>query len=229
MYEAFYKGYTLKQWSMDPSELAPDVCGRIPIRLTRDERYVDHAFQLMPKHGYTRMFSNMIADQRIVVRLKTEFASIRNRIVPRIATVYTGPIDEYFAYRYGRLEWRSLSFDLLYYTQEFVQPCVQVNYPNDFSYIRSVEIKHVTKQAHPHTIVAYERSTDKGEPYYPVATERNVILYNKYLELAHRETDEERVYFAGRLANYKYMDMDEAIGTALSVFNTLVERWKAGA
>jgi UDP-galactopyranose mutase len=229
LYEAFYKGYTLKQWGMDPSELASTVCGRIPIRLTRDERYVDHAFQLMPKQGYTRMFANMIADPRIAVVLKTDFSSIRNRIRPRIATVYTGPIDEYFAHRYGRLEWRSLSFNFQYYARKFVQPCVQINYPNDFAYTRSIEIKHVTKQVHPHTIVAYERSTDRGVPCYPVPTERNVALYEKYSELARRETDAASVYFAGRLANYKYMDMDEAVATALSVFDTIVERWRARA
>lgn len=218
LYEAFYLGYTLKQWERHPKDLAPSVCGRIPVRLNRDDRYVDHAYQVTPKHGFTRLFENMIRNERIHVMLQTDYRAIRDQVSPRVATVFCGPIDEYFDHRLGRLPWRSLNFDFRPYTKEFVQPCVQINYPNDFAYTRSVEIKHVTQQEHPHTVVSYEYSVAQGDPYYPVPAEENQKLFESYRELAVEETRRKNVFFAGRLAQYRYMNTDEAIESALATY-----------
>jgi UDP-galactopyranose mutase len=223
LYEAFYLGYTLKQWEQHPQDLAPSVCGRIPVRLNRDERYVDHRFQVTPKHGFTRMFENMIKHEKIHVRLNTDYSNIRNWLRPRVGTVFCGPVDEYFNHKYGKLPWRSLDFEFKAFQKEFVQPCVQINYPNDFLYTRSVEIKHVTRQEHCHTVVSYEYSKSEGDPYYPVPAESNQALFRKYKLLAENEQRTRRVYFAGRLAQYRYMNTDEALEDGLSTFQKISE------
>lgn len=218
MYEAFYLGYTLKQWDMHPRDLSPSVCGRIPVRFNEDCRYVDHQFQLTPKDGFTAMFDKMTTHPLIERRLNTDFQQIDDS-APII--VYTGPIDEYFGYCYGKLAWRSLEFDFREYPQEFVQPNVQVNYPNEHDYTRTVEIKHVTKQQHPHTVISYEYPKAEGDPYYPIPTEENHALYERYRLLAEQETKEKHVYFCGRLAEYKYFNTDEVIENALRTFEQI--------
>src|SRR5262245_20618218 len=129
LYEAFYRGYTCKQWGCEPRELDPSVCGRIPVRFDRDGRYVTHRFQMMPRHGFTALFRRMIAHRRIHMLLGCDFHVIRRLVAPRRATLYTGPIDEYFDCRLGKLPYRSLRFDLVSHHRPFVQPCVQINYP----------------------------------------------------------------------------------------------------
>src|SRR5262249_28939263 len=156
LYEAFYLNYTRKQWGLHPRELDATVCGRIPVRLDRDPRYVDHRYQVMPARGFTALFARMLRHRKIRVLLDCPFQEVRHLIRPRRATVYTGPIDEYFDWRLGRLPYRSLQFDWVPYQTEYRQPCVQINYPNDSPYTRSVEIKHVTGQKHPETVVSYE-------------------------------------------------------------------------
>lgn len=224
LYEAFYLGYTVKQWDLHPRQLDASVCGRIPVRLNRDERYVDHQFQVTPKHGFTAMFSKMIHHPRIKVMLQTDFRDIRNWVKPRRHTVYCGPIDEYFDRKLGALPWRSLNFEFKHYEQEFMQPCVQINYPNDFAYTRSVEIKRVTRQLHPHTVISYEYPTSEGDPYYPVPNSANRRLFQSYWSLAEAEERRSRTLFAGRLAQYKYINMDEAITEALRLFDSIGER-----
>jgi UDP-galactopyranose mutase len=221
LYEAFYLGYTLKQWDRHPRDLDASVCGRVPVRLTRDERYVDHRIQAMPRDGFTAMFAKMIDHPLIHTLLGTDYRGVRRAVTPRHATVFCGPIDEYFDHRLGRLPWRSLAFELRTFDQEFVQPCVQINYPKDFAYTRSVEIKHVTGQVHPKTVVSYEYSRAEGEPYYPVPAGANAALYRRYDELARLERAEKRVFFSGRLASYKYLNMDEAMERALETFETI--------
>jgi len=221
LYEAFYLGYTQKQWGLHPSRLAASVCGRIPVRLNRDDRYVDQGHQVMPAQGYTRLFERMIGDERIEVVLRTEFDDVRSTFKPRIATVYCGPLDQYFGCRYGRLGWRSLEFEFREFRQEFVQPCVQINYPNEFEYTRSVEIKHVTRQTHPETVVCYEYPRAQGDPYYPIPSAESAQLQRRYEELVAHEEAERKVYFAGRLAKYRYMNMDEAMESALAMFERL--------
>ncbi len=223
LYEAFYLGYTLKQWGVHPSALDPSVCGRIPVRFNRDPRYVDHQYQVTPAHGFTALFSKMIDHPRIKVLLQTDHREVRKALTPRRATVYCGPIDEYFDRQLGPLPWRSLEFQWKTFEQEYVQPCVQLNYPNDFGYTRSVEIKHVTGQKHPRTVVSYEFARAEGDPYYPVPAAANTALYKKYEALAQEETLKRHVFFSGRLARYKYLNTDEAIEMALATYQQLKE------
>lgn len=224
LYEAFYLGYTQKQWAMHPRDLAPSVCGRIPLRFNRDDRYVDHGHQLMPAHGYTRLFENMLKSDRIHVMLHTDFADVRRHVQPSVATVYCGPLDEYFGRRLGRLGWRSLDFEFLVATQEFVQPCVQINYPNEHDYTRTVEIKHTTGQVHPQTVISREYPRASGDPYYPIPSNSEVQLADRYRELAEHEESSGRLFFAGRLASYRYMNMDESMESAIAVFEKICQK-----
>jgi len=225
MYEAFYLGYTLKQWGIHPRDLAPSVCGRIPIRLNTDERYVDHKYQLTPAAGFTAMFSKMIDHPDIELRLGIDYRELRNTIEPGKFTIYTGPIDEYFNYKLGKLPWRSLEFEFKEEPVEQYQPCVQVNYPNEHDYTRTVEIKHVTAQKHPHTVISYEYPRAEGDPYYPIPRDVNKELYDKYKSLADKETEDNNVYFCGRLAEYKYFNTDEVLERALNTFSIIKERY----
>lgn len=224
LYEAFYLNYTLKQWGIHPRDLDPSVCGRVPVRLDRDHRYVGHKHQLMPKRGFTKLFARMLEHPKIRVLLNTSFAEVRAKVRPRRATVYCGPIDEYFDNRLGRLPYRSLRFEFVPYATEWRQPCVQINYPNDHAYTRSVEIKHVTGQRHAETVVSYETPAAEGEPFYPVPRRESTALYNRYRELAEVETVRNRVYFCGRLAQYRYFNTDEVIQEALACFQTIRDR-----
>lgn len=221
LYEAFFLNYTLKQWNQHPRKLDKSVCGRIPVRLNRDNRYVEHRFQLMPANGYTVMASRMISHPNIELKLNTDFREVD---FSGSTTIYTGPIDEYFNYCYGKLPWRSLRFEFSPLEKEYSQPCVQVNYPNEHAYTRSVEFKHVTKQTHPHTVVCYEYPSSDGSPYYPVPTNDSQSLYEKYKMLAKKETLWNDVYFTGRLAEYKYLNMDEVIERALNLFELIKSR-----
>lgn len=224
LYEAFYLNYTRKQWRMPPSELAASVCGRVPVRLNRDERYAEEKFQLMPARGFTALFARMLDHPRIQMLLGCDFRAIRRQFAPRQATAYTGPIDEYFDNRFGRLPYRSLRFQLVPFATEYRQPCVQINYPNEFDYTRSIEYKHVTGQRHPATVVSYEIPTAHGEPLYPVPTSASAALYGRYRNLAEHATRSERVYFCGRLAQYRYFNTDEVIQEALQCFETIRQR-----
>jgi UDP-galactopyranose mutase len=224
LYEAFYLNYTLKQWGTHPRDLDPSVCGRVPIRLDRNCRYVGHKFQVMPKGGFTQLFARMLSHPKIRVMLNTPFSEVRARVRPRRATVYCGPIDEYFDNRLGRLPYRSLRFEFTPHQVEWRQPCVQLNYPNDFAYTRSVEIKHVTGQKHAETVVSYETPAAEGEPFYPVPRKESAALYSRYRELAEAETARHRVHFCGRLAQYRYFNTDEVIQEALVCFQTIKTR-----
>ena len=221
LYEAFYLNYTLKQWGMHPRDLAPSVCGRIPVRLDRDHRYVGHLFQVMPARGFTALFARMLRHRKIRVLLDCDFREVRPLVVPRHATVYTGPVDEYFDHRLGRLPYRSLRFEWVAHRRRFVQPCVQINHPNAHSYTRSVEIKHVTGQDHAETVLSYETPSATGEPFYPVPAPSAAALYERYRALAEQETRRRRVYFCGRLAQYRYFNTDEVIQEALKCFETI--------
>jgi UDP-galactopyranose mutase len=229
LYEAFYRNYTLKQWGRPATELAPEVCGRIPVRLDRDGRYVSHRHQVMPRRGFTALFRRMLRHRRIRVLLGCDFSEVRHLIQPRQATVYTGPIDEYFDHRLGRLPYRSLRFEFVPVAVPWVQPCVQINYPNDFSFTRSVEIKHVTGQEHPGTVISYETPMSRGEPYYPIPAPASSELYQRYRKLAEAETATRNVYFCGRLAQYRYFNTDEVIQEALACFQKIKQRCAPGA
>jgi UDP-galactopyranose mutase len=219
LYNAFYLGYTLKQWNLHPSKLGPSVCGRIPIRLNEDCRYVDHKYQLTPKKGFTSLFKKMTNHKNIKIVLDKDFNNFN--VSDFKIVIYTGAIDEYFKYCYGKLKWRSLNFEFKSFDQEFVQPNVQINYSSTEDFTRSVEIKHVTKQKIKNTVVSYEYPTDSGDPYYPIPNDENEEIYQKYKLLAEKETTDNNVYFCGRLAEYKYYNTDEVIEKALNLFDKI--------
>ena len=220
LYEKFFRNYTRKQWRRDPSELDASVCGRIPIRTNRDDRYLNDRFQALPSPSYTAMFERMLAHPLIELRLKAEYREARAQ-VPYKHLIYTGPIDEYFDHCFGPLPYRSLRFEPETLPQEFYQPAMQVNYPNDYDFTRIVEIKHATGQQLPVTTIVREYPEDYGpgrEPYYPVPTDASKQLYRKYAERAEAE---QGVSFVGRLATYRYYNMDQVVGMALAEFERL--------
>ena len=228
LYRKFFRGYTRKQWAIDPSELDASVTARIPTRTNRDGRYFTDTYQAMPLHGYTRMFESMLSHPNIKVMLNTDYREIE-AFVPWQRMVYSGPIDAFFNYRHGRLPYRSLEFRHVNVAQEQFQPVGTVNYPNDYDYTRVSEFKHLTGQRHATTSVVYEYPRAEGDPYYPVPRPENAALYRKY------EADAEaldRVTFVGRLATYKYYNMDQVVGQSLAAFKRLsasIEADRAGA
>lgn len=220
LYEMFFKNYTRKQWRRDPKDLDPSVCGRIPIRTNRDSRYFDDRFQALPRDGYTAMFERMLRHPNIEVRLGVDFREARPQLSFR-HLIYTGPIDEYFDCADGPLPWRSLRFEPETLNVEYFQPAMQVNYPNDHEYTRIVEIKHATGQKLPVTTIVREYPQDYTagtEPYYPVPAPDARALFAKY---AARAENEKGVSFVGRLANYRYYNMDQCVAAALLEFDKL--------
>ncbi len=220
LYEMFFKNYTRKQWRRDPRDLDPSVCGRIPIRTNRDDRFLSEKFQALPAAGYTAMFEKILAHPNIELRLRTDFREARSQVRYR-HLIYTGPIDEYFDHCFGPLPYRSLRFERETLAQEFFQPAMQVNFPNDHDYTRIVEIKHATGQKIPVTTIVREYPEDFGpgrEPYYPIPAPDARALYQKYAERAEAETG---VSFVGRLATYRYYNMDQVVGMALAEFERL--------
>ena len=220
IYENFYKNYTIKQWGKHPRELDKSICGRLPIRFNRNCFYVNEKMRFMPKHGYTKLFSNMINDKRIKVQLNTTYKKIKEKIKPNIATIYSGPPDEYFNYKFGKLDWRSLHFKFKTFKKNKIQECVQINFPNEKKYTRRVEIKHVTKQKSKHTSISYEYPKSTGDPYYPINNEKNNKQFFKYKKLMIKE-EKNKIFFEGRLAQYKYLNMDEVIERALNLFQRI--------
>jgi UDP-galactopyranose mutase len=220
LYEKFFKGYTIKQWGLDPSELAASVCARIPVRSNRDDRYFNARYQMMPKNGYTQMFMKLIAHPNIHLLLKTDFNLIKEHL-PFRNLIYSGPIDEYFNFKFGPLPYRSLKFDFENLHQEWFQPVSQVNYPNEYDFTRIVEIKHATGQVHPKTTIVREYPCEQGDPFYPIPREQNHELYEKYRLEAEKLKN---VFFIGRLAQYKYLNMDEVVANALELFHTRLNR-----
>ena len=223
LYEMFFQNYTRKQWQRDPRELDPSVCGRIPIRTNRDDRFLNEKFQALPADGYTPMFQKMLAHPQIEVRLRTDYREARAQIAHR-HLIFTGPIDEYFDHCFGALAYRSLRFEPETLPQEFFQPAMQVNYPNDHDFTRIIEIKHATGQQLPVTTIIREYPQAAGpghEPYYPVPAPDPRALYERYAERARAEAS---VSFVGRLATYRYYNMDQVVGMALAEFETLQRR-----
>jgi len=216
LYEKFFRGYTRKQWGMDPSELDKSVTARVPVRTNRDDRYFGDTFQYMPARGYTRMFERMLDHPKITVQTDTDFRDVERAAYRRL--IFTGPIDEYFDYRFGPLPYRSLRFRHVTLNKEWHQPVAVVNYPQTHDYTRVTEYKHLTGQAHPKTSLTYEFPASDGDPYYPVPRPENAELYKRYEQLALGVRD---VWFAGRLATYRYYNMDQVVGQALSIFSRI--------
>jgi len=220
LYEMFFKNYTTKQWRREPRDLDASVCGRIPVRLNRDDRYLSEKFQALPKEGYTAMFRKILDHPNIEVRLNTNFWDIKNQI-DYGHLIYTGPIDTYYQNCYGPLPYRSLRFEPETLEQEFYQPAMQINYPNDHDFTRIVEVKHATGQKINRTTIVREYPEDYGpgkEAYYPIPAPDARALYEKYAALAEKE---QGVSFVGRLATYRYYNMDQIVGMALTEFEKL--------
>lgn len=220
LYNKFFRGYTRKQWGLDPSELDAQVTARIPTRTNRDSRYFSDTYQVMPWHGYTRMFERMLAHPKIKIMLNTDFREIQH-VIPYGELIYTGPIDEYFDFRFGKLPYRSLEFRFETHPVAFVQPVGTINYPNDYEYTRISEFKHLTGQRAPETTLVYEYPRATGDPYYPVPTPENAALYKRYEALADIEPN---VHFVGRLATYRYYNMDQVVAQALALYKKIVSR-----
>jgi len=217
LYQKFFRGYTRKQWGLDPSELDASVTARVPTRTNRDERYFTDIYQAMPLHGYTRMFERMLDHPNIKLMLNTDYREIRHTI-PYREMIYTGPIDVFFDHRFGQLPYRSLHFVHETHSQPVFQPAPIVNYPNDHAYTRITEFKYLTGQVHPKTSIIYEYPRATGDPYYPVPRAENTALYNRYKALADATPG---VHFVGRLASYKYYNMDQVVAQALKLYSML--------
>ena len=214
LYRKFYQGYTRKQWGLDPSELFASVASRVPVRTNRDDRYFTDTHQAMPKDGYTPMFARILDHPNISIELGRDFQEIRPKARAR-HIVYTGPVDEYFDHCFGKLPYRSLRFEheQLPGVEKF-QPVGTVNYPNDHAYTRITEFRHLTGQTAPGTSIVREYPQAQGDPYYPIPRPENDALFKKYQALAQQERD---VTFVGRLAQYRYYNMDQVVGAALSI------------
>ena len=225
IYENFYKNYTIKQWGIHPKNLNKSVVGRLPIRYNRDPYYVNQKLKVMPKKGYTSLFKNMLSDQKIEICLNTSYELLKKKIRPKVATIYTGPPDVFFNFKYGKLDWRSLEFKFNTLKRNKIQECVQINFPNDYKYTRKVEIKHVTKQKSKYSTVSYEFPKSSGDPYYPINNKKNIKLFAKYKSLI-KKLEKKNIYFEGRLANYKYLNMDEVIECALKLFKKIKLKYK---
>jgi UDP-galactopyranose mutase len=224
LYEKFFRHYTKKQWDLDPSELDASVTARIPTRNNRDDRYFTDKYQGMPLYGYTRMFENMLSHPNIKVMLNTDYKEIQDQI-PFREMIYTGPIDYFFDYCYGKLPYRSIEFKFETYETEKFQPTGTVNYPNEHPYTRSTEFKYLTGQKHPKTTVVYEYPQADGDPYYPVPRPENTELYKRYQFLA---DGLKNVYFTGRLATYKYYNMDQVVAQSLTLFKKIISYQENG-
>jgi UDP-galactopyranose mutase len=221
LYELFFRGYTRKQWGLDPSELDKQVTSRIPTRTNTDDRYFSDTFQAMPLHGYTRMFEKMLDHPLIEKRLGADFREVRDEVEAG-HIIYTGPIDEYFDFRFGKLPYRSLKFDHQTLDQEQFQQVAVVNYPSeDVPFTRISEYKHLTGQQHPKTTITYEYPAAEGDPYYPIPRPENQELFKRYEALADAT---EGVTFVGRLATYRYYNMDQIVGQALATFRRMDEK-----
>ena len=222
LYEKFFRGYTRKQWGLDPSELDASVTARVPTRTNRDDRYFTDTYQAIPLHGYTRMFESMLSHPNIRVMLGTDYRDVVHAL-PWRRLVYTGPIDAFFDHSHGHLPYRSLHFEHVTVQPPpgaaFVQPVGTVNHPNDHLFTRVTEFKHITGQRHEASSLVYEYPRAEGEPYYPVPRAENTALLRRYEADAEQLSD---VTFIGRLANYRYYNMDQVVAQALATFKRLM-------
>lgn len=229
LYEKIFKEYTKKQWDKYPKELAPSVLARLPVRLDHDDRYFNDKYQALPSDGYTEIFENLTrsCNGAIHVRLNVDYFDVKDKLPKHKYLIFTGPIDAYFASMgMDKLEYRSLIFKTEHLKPPggYFQPNVMVNHPGkNVNFTRAIEYKHLPTagareelNANPWTTVVREFSTANGDPYYPIPNDRNQNLYKKYQKLAEKE---EGVLFLGRLASYKYFNMDQAILNVLEEFD----------
>jgi UDP-galactopyranose mutase len=224
LYEKFFRGYTRKQWGLDPSELDAQVTARVPTRTNRDDRYFTDNYQAMPKHGFTRMFEKMLDHPNIKIMLNADYRDVKDSI-PHREIIYTGPVDEFFDFRFGKLPYRCLEFKHETLNVPQYQPVAVVNYPNENPFTRITEFKHLTGQEHPKTSIVYEYPQAEGDPYYPIPRRENAEIYHQYQELA----EGSGIHFVGRLATYKYYNMDQVVAQALTLYAKLCNLNRADA
>ena len=225
LYEKFFLNYTRKQWGMEPSELKAGVAARIPVRTNTDDRYFTDSFQSIPLQGYTRMFERMLDHPNISVELEVDFLEIKSRS-DFAHVVYTGPVDAYFDHCFGPLPYRSLRFEHEHLAEtEWFQQVGTVNYPNDHAYTRITEFKHLTGQQHNGTSIVREYPQAEGDPYYPIPSDDSEALFKRYQELAEAEIG---VTFVGRLAEYRYYNMDQVVAAALVAAQRLSQQLMGG-
>lgn len=225
IYQNVFYGYTLKQWEFKPEDLDPAVTARVPVFISRDDRYFQDSYQLMPKFGFTKMFEKMLSHKNIHILLQTDYKDISS-FIKFDKLIFTGPIDEFFDYIYGELPYRSLDFVFETNNVEYYQETGTVNYPNNYDFTRITEFKYLTNQKSHLTSIVYEyprKYVDKinQEPYYPIPQQANHLLYKKYLELA---DNYKNIIFCGRLADYQYYEMQQVIARALKIFETKISK-----
>lgn len=222
LYEKIFKHYTKKQWDLWPSELDAAVLDRIPVRIGDDDRYFSDIHQALPEEGYTKMFEKILAHPNITVRLNTPYEALSDSLEGHQYLFFTGAIDQFFKYKFKeKLQYRSIRFEFETHDVPYYQQHAVVNYPNEHDFTRIVEYKHLTGQENSRTTISKEYSTWDGEPYYPVPNARNRDLYRRYQEEAIK-LEPKGTYFVGRLANYKYFNMDQAFKNALDLFARLI-------
>lgn len=219
LYEKFFRGYTKKQWDLDPSDLDASVTARVPTRTNSDDRYFTDTFQAMPKNGYTEMFRKMLEHPNIHIMLNTNYQDIVD-LIPHKKLIFTGPVDRYFDFRFGKLPYRSINFEFETLEQHQYQVTGTINYPISNLYTRITEFKHLTGQKHSKTTIVYEYPTGEGDPYYPIPRKENQEIYNQYKKLADEMPD---VYFTGRLGTYKYYNMDQVVAQSLALFRKIIK------
>ena len=225
LYEKIFRGYTRKQWGLDPAELDAQVTARVPVRFNRDDRYFTDTYQAMPAHGYTRMFENMLDHENIQIMLQTDYRDVVDQ-VNFSNLIFTGPIDAFFDCRFGALPYRCLEFRHETHAKPVFQAAPVINYPNEYAYTRVTEFKYLTGQEHPMTSVVYEYPQAEGDPYYPIPRPDNAALYHRYQALAAETPD---VHFVGRLGTYRYYNMDQVVAQALTLFAKLSGQTRAQA
>jgi UDP-galactopyranose mutase len=216
LYRKFYKNYTIKQWGVKPNLISASVAKRVPIKFNRNKDYIISRFKFMPKKGFTSMFKKMISHTNINIKLNKKYKYSHNDLTKYNNIVFTGPIDSFFNFKFGKLGWRSLKFNFVTYKKKYKQHCLQINYPNNYKFTRKVEYKHVTQQKTNYTTISKEYPKSKGEPYYPRSTIKDKKILKLYEE-GKKYFEKKGIYFAGRLAQYKYINTDQAIEIGMSV------------
>jgi UDP-galactopyranose mutase len=219
IYEKFFRHYTKKQWDMYPEALDPSVISRVPIRTNNDQRYFTDRYQGLPKRGYTEMLRRMTDNPRVHLLLNTDYRDVIRNVDYELL-VCTAPIDAHYDYELGRLKYRSLDIRFETHTGDY-QPAAVVNYPNDYDFTRITEYKKLTGQESPYTTLSFEYPVWEGRPYYPVPTAEQRALYEKYKALG---TKEKNVIFAGRLGEYRYYNMDDAVASAHGIFRDRIQK-----
>ncbi len=223
IYEKFYKNYTAKQWNKNPKKLDASIAKRIPIRFNRDNKYIRAKYTVMPKKGFTYMFNKMIKKKNINLNLGKKYNSQFSNLKKYDIVIYTGPIDNFFNFKYGRLNWRSLRFKFNSYKKKFHQKVLQINYPNNYKFTRKVEYKHVTKQRTKFTTISSEYPKNQGQPYYPVNLKRDKSIYKKY-KLEAKKLEKKNIFCCGRLAEYTYINTDEAVLRGLNLAKIILKK-----